>query len=118
MVHHVKDLSPDQRRAVENLLGRPVADDESVSVKSVRPSAVLPPRLSTDERVEALEKLRQYFAKVDSQRRPVSEAEEEEIINQALRSTRPNYRPLLEDSPRHECSFGRTTEARLKLDIS
>lgn len=94
MLHHVKDLSPEQRRTVENLLGRPVADDESVSVKSIRPAAILPPQLSPEECVEALEKLRTYFAKVDSQRRSVSDEEEEEIINEALRSTRPNYRPV------------------------
>ena len=94
MVHHVKDLSPDQRQTVENLLGRPVAEDESVSIKSIRPSAILPPQLSPEERIEALEKLRQYFAKVDAQRKPVSEAEEDQIINEALRSTRPNYRPI------------------------
>ena len=34
MLHHVKDLSPEQRRAVENLLGRPVAEDESVSIRT------------------------------------------------------------------------------------
>jgi len=90
----VKDLSPDQRRAVESLLGRPVTDDEAVSIKSIRPAAILPPLLSPEERVRALEKLREYFAKVDAGRRPVSEAEEEEIINEALRSTRPNYRPI------------------------
>jgi hypothetical protein len=94
MVHHVKDLSPDQRHAVENLLGRSVADDESVSIKSVRPAAILPPQLSPEERAEALERLRGYFAKVDSQRGPVSDAEEDEIINEALRSTRPDYRPI------------------------
>jgi hypothetical protein len=43
MLHHVKDLSPEQRRAVENLLGRPVAEDESVSIKGIRPSAIIPP---------------------------------------------------------------------------
>jgi len=94
MLHHVKDLSPEQRRAVENLLCRPVAEDESVSIKGIRPSAIIPPRLSPDERQEALEKLRRYFAKIDAQRKPVSEEEEEEIINEALRSTRPNYRPI------------------------
>ena len=93
MLHEVKDLSPEQRRTVENLLGRPVAEDESVSIKGVRPSAIIPSRLSLEERKEALAKLRGYFAKVDAQRKPVSEAEEEEIINEALRSTRPNYRP-------------------------
>jgi hypothetical protein len=94
MLHCVKELSPDQRRMVENLLGRPVADDESVSMKSVRPAAILPPQISPDGRAEALEKLRQYFATVDSRRGPVSEAEEEEIVNEALRSARPNYRPV------------------------
>jgi hypothetical protein len=94
MLHHVKDLSPEQRRAVENLLGRPVAEDESASIKGIRPSAIIPPRLSPDERKEAIEKLRQYFSKIDAQRKPVSEAEEEEIINEALRSTRPGYRPI------------------------
>jgi hypothetical protein len=94
MLHHVKDLSPEERRAVENLLGRPVAEDESVSIKGIRPSAIIPPHLSSDKRKEALEGLRRYFAKVDAQRKPVSEVEEEEIINEALHSTRPNYRPV------------------------
>ena len=94
MLHHVKDLSPEERRAVENLLGRPVAEDEFVSIKGLRPSAIIPPQLSPDERKEAIEKLRQYFAKVDAQRSPVSQAEEEEIINEALRSTRSDYRPI------------------------
>jgi hypothetical protein len=94
MLHHVKDLSPDQKRAVENLLGRPVSEDESVSIKSIRPSVIIPPQLSAEERKVALENLRRYFAKVDAQRRPVSDGEEEEIINEALRSTRPKYRPV------------------------
>jgi hypothetical protein len=94
MLHHVKDLSPDQKRAVENLLGRPVSEGESVSIKSIRPSLIIPPQLPAEERKVALESLRRYFAKVDAQRRPVSEGEEEEIINEALRSTRPKYRPV------------------------
>lgn len=94
MLHHVKDLSPEQRRTVEDLLGRPVAEDESVSIKGIRPSAIISPELSPAQREKALEKLRQYFAKVDAQRTPASEEEEEEIINEALRSTRPNYRPI------------------------
>ena len=94
MLHHVKDLSPDQKRAIENLLGHPVSEDESVSIKSIRPSAIISPQLSPDERKVALDKLRRYFAKVDAQRRPVSEKEEEETINEALRSTRPNFRPI------------------------
>lgn len=94
MLHHVKDLSPEERRAVESLLGRPVAEDEFVSIKGLRPSAIIPPQLSPDERKKAIEKLCEYFAKVDAQRSPVSQAEEEEIINEALRLTRPDYRPI------------------------
>jgi hypothetical protein len=94
MLHDVKDLSPEQRRTVENLLGRPVAEDESVSIKGIRPSAIVPPQLSTEGREEALANLRRYFAKVDSQGKPVSEREEEDIINEVLRSTRPSYRPI------------------------
>jgi hypothetical protein len=85
MLRHVKDLSPKERRAVENLLGRPVAEDESVSIKGIRPSAIIPPRLSPDERKEAMESFVSIFAKVDRQRSPVGDAEEDEIINEALR---------------------------------
>jgi hypothetical protein len=44
MLHHVKDLSPDQKHAIENLLGHPVSEDESVSIKNIRPSAIIPPQ--------------------------------------------------------------------------
>lgn len=94
MLHHVKDLSPEQRRAIENLLGRPVGEDEFVSIKGIRPSAIISPQMSPAEREETLEKLRRYFIKVDAHRKPVTEAEEEEIMNEALRSTRPGYRPV------------------------
>jgi hypothetical protein len=45
-------------------------------------------------RKAAIEKLRLYFARVDAQRQPVSEEEEEAIIDEAIRSTRPNYRSV------------------------
>ena len=35
MIHSVKDLSPDQRNAIESLLGHPVAEDERISVLAV-----------------------------------------------------------------------------------
>jgi hypothetical protein len=37
MTHYVKDLSPENKPAIESLLGRPVADNESVSVKAFAP---------------------------------------------------------------------------------
>ena len=93
MLYQVKDLSPEQRHAAEVLLGHPVSEDEAVSIKSLGQSNIVPSRLSAQERIEALRALNDRFA---SKRCPeVSEAEEEESVNEALRSTRPNYRPVV-----------------------
>jgi hypothetical protein len=35
MIHSVKDLSPDQKLAIESLLGRPISEGEQVSVRTV-----------------------------------------------------------------------------------
>jgi len=90
MTHSVKNLSIEQRLAIESLLGRRISDDESVSVKAIPPS----PQLSAEERSAAIEKLNRYFAKVDANRQQVSDEEEDAIINEALRSARPDYRPV------------------------
>ena len=47
-----------------------------------------------NERMEILEKLRAFFEKIDLRAGAVSPEEDEEIINEALRSTRPGYRPV------------------------
>jgi hypothetical protein len=93
MMHHVKDLSPEQRVAVESLLGRSVSEDEAVSIKALNPSAIVPSRLTEEERKAALEKLDLYFVRADAQRQPVSQEDEEAIVDEALRSTRPGYWP-------------------------
>jgi hypothetical protein len=90
MTHCVKDLSPEQKKAIESLLGRPVSDDESVSIKALSPT----PRLTEEDRKAAIEKLDQYFAHVDAHRKPVSGEEEDAIVNEALRSVRPHYRQV------------------------
>jgi hypothetical protein len=73
MLHHVKDLSPEQRVAVEALLGRAMSNEEAVSVRSVVPASVLPSPLSDQERHEAVRQMDAYFAKIDSRRKPVTE---------------------------------------------
>jgi hypothetical protein len=93
MLHRVKDLSPEQKLTIESLLGRSVSEDEAVTIRVEAPTAIFPSRLTDEQREAALEKLNRYFVRVDSQRRPVSDEEEESIIDEALRSTRPNYRP-------------------------
>jgi len=90
MIHKAKDLSPEQRLAVEGLLGRAIAEQENISVRAL-PEA---PQLSPERRREIIAALEAHFAQVDAQRQPVSPQEADEIINEALRSTRPNYRPV------------------------
>jgi len=35
MIHEAKDLSPDQKAAIEGILGRSIADDEAIVVRAV-----------------------------------------------------------------------------------
>ena len=93
MLYQVKDLSPEQKRAAEILLGHPVSEYEAVSIKSLGPSTIIASKLSPDERIEALRVLNERFAKTP--RSDLTEAEEEAAVDEALRSTRPNYRPII-----------------------
>jgi hypothetical protein len=88
VICNAKDLSPDQRKAIESLLGRTVLEDEAISVRAIEP-----PPVSAERRKQLAEELRKYFAEVDRRRRPGSANEAEEILTEAIRSTRPGYRP-------------------------
>jgi hypothetical protein len=88
MICNAKDLSPDQKAAIETLLGRRVQEDEAVSVRTFEPVTI-----SHHRKLEIANELRRYFAEVDAARKPVSEEETEEIIIEAMRSVRPGYRP-------------------------
>ena len=59
MLHFVKDLSPDQRVAIEGLLGRPLREDEGLNIQ---PSRVLKEAPEGEERVRAY---RDYLANCD-----------------------------------------------------
>jgi hypothetical protein len=89
MIHNAKDLSPDQKTVIEGLLGRRVLESEAISVRVMQP-----PPISDERRTEILRELKAYFAEVDAQRKPVSPEEADAIIDEALRSTRPNYQPI------------------------
>jgi hypothetical protein len=91
MLYQVRDLSPEQKHAAEILLGHPVAEYDAVSIKSLGPSTIIASSLTPEERIEALRSLNARFA--DGPHAEVSSKEEEEIVNEALRSSRPNYRP-------------------------
>lgn len=88
MIHKAKDLSANQKMLIEDLLGRRVLEDEAISVRAIEPAAV------TDERrQEVVDELKKYFAEVDANRMSVSPKEAEQILTDAIRSTRPGYRP-------------------------
>jgi len=87
MIRNAKDLSPDQKAAIESLLGRRILEDEAISVRAIEP-----PALSDERKRELVEQLKKYFAEVDARRQPGSPEEAEEIINEAMRSVRPGYR--------------------------
>ena len=86
MIHKAKDLSPEQRFAIEGLLGRAIAEQEDISVLALRQVSAA----SAERRREIVAALEAHFAQVDAQRQPVSPQEADDILNEALRSTRPN----------------------------
>ena len=60
MMHRVKDLFPEQKLAVESLLGHCVSEDESVSIRALASTAITPSRLNDEQRAAALGKLNRY----------------------------------------------------------
>jgi hypothetical protein len=88
MIRNAKDLSPDQKAAIESLLGRRVLENEAISVRAIEP-----PPLSDERRRELVEQLNEYFAEVGARRKDGSADEADDIINEAMRSVRPGYRP-------------------------
>jgi Asp-tRNA(Asn)/Glu-tRNA(Gln) amidotransferase A subunit family amidase len=88
MICNATDLSPDQKAALETLLGRRVQVGEAVSVRTFEPAAV-----SHQRKLEIANELKKFFAEVDASRKPGSDEDAEEIITEAMRSVRPGYRP-------------------------
>ena len=88
MIRNAKDLLPDQKAVIESLLGRRVLENEAISVRAIE----LPP-LSDQRRREQTAELRKYFAEVDARRKPGPPEEAAEILTEAIRSSRPGYRP-------------------------
>jgi hypothetical protein len=88
MIRNAKDLSLDQKAVIESLLGRRVLENEAISIRAIEP-----PPLSDQRRQEQTAELRKYFSEVDARRKPGSPEEAEEILTEAIRSSRPGYRP-------------------------
>jgi hypothetical protein len=85
MVHHVKDLSADQRLAIEHLLGRALGDEESLTI---RPARVLKDAPIGEERSDVF---RRYLNHLDQLADRVKDVPEEEIdaaIDEAVQHVR------------------------------
>jgi hypothetical protein len=57
MIHSSKDLSPDQRQAIESLLGRPIREGEQVSVRTIPASPEWLTAIQQDARERGANKL-------------------------------------------------------------
>ena len=57
MIHSAKDLSPDQKQALESLLGRPILDGERVSVRTIPTSPEWLTAIQRDAREKGADKL-------------------------------------------------------------
>jgi hypothetical protein len=88
MAYLAKNLSPEQRLAIESLLGRAISEREAITIRAYEPA----PPVSDQRRQEIIEGLEANFAALDAKREPVSAKEAEAIFEEAMRSTRPNYR--------------------------
>jgi hypothetical protein len=87
MILQSADLSPNQKAAIEEILGRQLLDREAVSVHTVSfPSAA--------DRQAATENLREFLLDTKRQIPNCSEEELEDAITEAMRSVRPSYQPI------------------------
>jgi len=88
LIHKANDLKPQTRAAVEVELGRPLKDDEDVSIMA----------FSTHEaptgqsRRKAASKLQAHLKKVDGRTAKASQKEADEALDEALKNVRPGYR--------------------------
>jgi hypothetical protein len=87
MAYLAKDLSPEQRLAIESLLGRSMSEKEAIAIRAYEPAA-----LSSERRAEIIAGLEAYFAALDAAREPASSEEADAIFEESMRQTRPNYR--------------------------
>ncbi len=87
MIIESAELTAQQKAAIEELLGRPLLDRESVSVNTISvPTAA--------ERQAAKEGLLNFLNEPGRPRPNCSEEELEDAITEAMRSVRPSYRPM------------------------
>jgi hypothetical protein len=66
-----------------------LSDNEATVHQAQQPHEAPP----LEQRQAVADELRQLFASIDERARQISEDEQEDILNEAIRSVRPEYRP-------------------------
>ncbi len=84
-INWARDLAAPAKAAIENLLGRPLQDDEQVSVRVYRRHEA--PR--GDARRKAARRLEEHLDRMASKAKDVSQVEMEAAIDEALEQARP-----------------------------
>ena len=90
MEHRVKDLPVDARHWVEQLLGRPVGENETISVRSIPVIKEAPP---FEKRLEIAKEMDEYFKRIDKKLQGVDERELQEAVEEAIREVRKSHQP-------------------------
>ena len=85
MVHHVRNLSPNQRLAIENLLGRTLSEGESLTI---RPARILKDPPVGDERDRAFRRYQDHLDLFATRVRDIPEEEIDALMDEALHAVR------------------------------
>ena len=84
MIIEAAELSPNQKAAIEELLGQPLFETAAISLRAL-------PAAKSVEQKAAAENLSKFLAARQRPRTGVSDEEFEAAILEALRSERPHY---------------------------
>ena len=88
VIHKAGDLKPETRVALEAEFGRSLREDEQVSIMAFSAHTAL----SEAEHRAVVLRLERHFEEADQKTRDIPEDEWEEILLEAINSTRPAYR--------------------------
>jgi hypothetical protein len=88
LIHKARELKAQTRAAVEAELGRPLKDDEDVSIMAFEAHEAP----TGEARSRAGQKLETYFKRIDEQTATVTEEDAESALQEALKRARPGYR--------------------------
>ena len=89
-LHSARKLPQPIRIALERLLGRTLSDNEAISVRAYQPHEAPSP----EQQRHLIGELQSHFARIDERTKDIPDSEREEILDEAIRSVRPGYRPV------------------------